>query len=129
MGEYAEAIEEDKSCCIRRKECEGKLAELENKRDVLNLEEAELKCRRDELKASLVLAKEAVKLSRAAQREATLEQQMLHKSCSKVQRAQMDMEEAMDSAVRELKAEEYDAGQVEHAYEHAICKKRAAPED
>lgn len=129
QSEYAEAVSEEESCCTCRTHCEGELGELESQRDVLELRDAELKRRRDELKAAILSSKEAVRSARFAEKEATLEKQSLHKSCSKVEKAQMVMEEAMDSAVRALKAEQYDAGQVEQAYEHANCKKRPAPED
>jgi len=110
--EYAEAAAEEDARRAARGSREAQLASAELARGAAEAEEAEAKRRRDELKIALPLAKEAVKVAARAERDAVAERQALHTACSKVERAQLQMEEAKNSATHILCAEEYDTKQV-----------------
>ncbi|CAK0817548.1 unnamed protein product, partial [Prorocentrum cordatum] len=90
---------------------EARLAELEASRDEAEADEANARQRRDGLKKELPVAKELVAAARAAEKDAVAERHDLHNKCSKVERAQHEMEEAKNSAIRALHAEEYNATQ------------------
>lgn len=115
--EYSEAAAEEEAKRGERGLREADLAAAEGARGAAEMEEAETKRRRDELKAAQPGMKELVRVARAAEKEAALERQALHAACSKVEKAQLQLEEAKNSAVQTLKAEEYDTKQVEQAYE------------
>jgi len=115
-GEHAAAAEEEEAFRDQRAAKEARLAELEASRDEAEADEANARQRRDGLKKELPVAKELVAAARAAEKDAVAERHDLHNKCSKVERAQHEMEEAKNSAIRALHAEEYNATQVEQAY-------------
>jgi len=97
---------------------ETELAAAVTARASAEAEEVESKQKRVELKEAVVVAREALKVACRSEREAAAERQALHAMYSKVEKAQLLMEEAKNSATQILQAEEYDAGQVERAFEH-----------
>lgn len=103
---------------VREERCarESELAAAEEMRQIVDAEEAEAKKRREELKASQSALKEALKAAKSQEREADNERKALHARASKREKEQEMLEEAKNTAVKHLKAEEYDARQVEQAY-------------
>eukprot|EP00928_Gymnodinium_smaydae_P000998 TRINITY_DN10374_c0_g1_i1.p1 TRINITY_DN10374_c0_g1~~TRINITY_DN10374_c0_g1_i1.p1 ORF type:complete len:1481 (-),score=517.39 TRINITY_DN10374_c0_g1_i1:693-4844(-) len=104
----------------RRKELhdvEKACADADAERAAAELEETQRRSRKEELKQMLPLVKEAIKVARAAEKEACGERQAVQAECSKTEKAKLRMEEAKRSAVESLQAEVYDARQVELAYQ------------
>eukprot|EP00435_Cladocopium_sp_Y103_P062515 s1151_g24.t1 len=103
---------------VRGERCtrESELAAAEEMRQIVDAEEAEAKKQREELKASQSALKEALKAAKSQEREADNERKALHARASKREKEQEMLEEAKNTAVKHLKAEEYDARQVEQAY-------------
>lgn len=97
---------------------ESALARVEAARINVEAEEFQLKKRREEVKQAGPAAKEAIKAAKAAEKEARLEKEGLHSQCNKVEKQRQDMEEAKNSAMHNLRAEEYDPKQVGKAYEN-----------
>jgi len=97
---------------------ESALARVEAARINVEAEEFQLKKRRDEVKQAGPAAKEAIRVAKAAEKEARLEKEGLHSQCTKVEKQRQDMEEAKNSAMHNLRAEEYDADQVVKSYEN-----------
>merc|ERR1711957_470427 len=83
------------------------------------LERDQEKCKRqiDEGKKAQPGAKDAVKAAVRAEKDAAQEKQALHNACSKVAKQQDQMETAKNSALHKLMSEDYDAQQVEKAYQ------------
>jgi len=92
--DHAQVQEEEQAQVAQRTEKENELTNAEALRAAAEAEETEMKQRRDDLKAARPVAQEAVRLAKAAEKEATLERQALHAKCSKVEKEQMRMEEA-----------------------------------
>eukprot|EP00928_Gymnodinium_smaydae_P089149 TRINITY_DN7314_c0_g1_i1.p1 TRINITY_DN7314_c0_g1~~TRINITY_DN7314_c0_g1_i1.p1 ORF type:complete len:1488 (-),score=354.37 TRINITY_DN7314_c0_g1_i1:293-4756(-) len=116
---HAEASAEKDAKTAERVACDEAVAAAEAARAQSEREEMQAKLRRDELKASLPQVKEAIKAAKAAEKEAFNDRQQLHAACSKVERAASFVEEAKNSAIQNLQAEEYDAKQVDKAYVQA----------
>jgi len=115
--EFAATFQEAQERRRELTEKEADLASGESARDSADLEERESKRKKDELRSVLLpAAKEAAKSAMRAEKEATAERHALHNACSKVEKNFSQMEDAMNSAVATLKAEDYDSQQVEKAY-------------
>lgn len=97
--------------------------EAEQERSKAETAEAEWKRRREELKADAAAAKEALKPARAAEKAAIAERHTVYVECAKVERSQMKMERAKSDAIKRLTTEDYNANQVQQAYEQ---KRKAA---
>lgn len=115
--ELADATAEESQLREERVARESELSEAEASKAAIEAEDAETKRRRDELKAAQPVAKEAVKVARAAEKEAAGERQALHNTCNKREKEQLQLEEAKNTAVKTLMNEQYDATQVEQAYQ------------
>eukprot|EP00930_Biecheleria_cincta_P046342 TRINITY_DN31958_c0_g1_i1.p1 TRINITY_DN31958_c0_g1~~TRINITY_DN31958_c0_g1_i1.p1 ORF type:complete len:1592 (+),score=415.02 TRINITY_DN31958_c0_g1_i1:431-4777(+) len=115
--EHAGAEKEEAQLKQDRTDREAALVTAEAAKTAAEQQEAEVKNRRDELKGALPAAKEAVKAAQKAEKEATAERQALHTTCSKREREQEKLEAAKSTAVKNLKAEEYDSRQVQKAYD------------
>ncbi|CAK0812774.1 unnamed protein product [Prorocentrum cordatum] len=115
--EFDEATAEEEARRQEREFCDSQAASAEQALAAVEAEVASNKQRLVELKAAQPVAKEAVNAARQALKTAASEKQTLHSACSKVEKAHMQMEEAASSAVQMLKGEQYDANQVEQAYE------------
>jgi len=114
---FDEATAEEEARRKEREFCESEVASAEQSVAAVEAEVASNKQRLMELKAAQPVAKEAVNAARQALKTAASEKQTLHSACSKMEKAHMQMEEAASSAVQNLKGEQYDANQVEQAYE------------
>jgi len=112
---------------VRGERCarESELATAEELRQAVDAEEAEAKKRREELKATQVGLKDALKAAKSQEREADNERKALHARASKREKEREMLEEAKNTAVKHLKAEEYDARQVEQAYSEKRGAKKA----
>lgn len=115
--ELADATAEESQLRDERVSRESELSEAEASKAAVEAEDAETKRRREELKAVVPVAKEAVKAARAAEKEAANERQALHNTCNKREKEQLQLEEAKNTAVKTLMNEQYDATQVEQAYQ------------
>lgn len=113
--EYAEAKAEAeaKKADLESKDAEIKAAEAS--RTQLEVEDAEVKRKRDDLKASIVVMNDDLKKAKKAEKDANLERQALHRSCAKVEQEHSSMELKKKSAKQILQEEEYDETQVEQA--------------
>ncbi|CAE8591768.1 unnamed protein product, partial [Polarella glacialis] len=109
--EHLEATEEEAQLRAERGARESELGATEGAKAAVELEDADMKRRRDELKAAQPRAKEDLKIARLAEKEALNERQALHTQCSRREKEQMQLEEAKNTAVSTLKAEEYKTGQ------------------
>eukprot|EP00442_Polarella_glacialis_P051000 CAMPEP_0115165378 /NCGR_PEP_ID=MMETSP0227-20121206/73564_1 /TAXON_ID=89957 /ORGANISM="Polarella glacialis, Strain CCMP 1383" /LENGTH=1520 /DNA_ID=CAMNT_0002577853 /DNA_START=81 /DNA_END=4643 /DNA_ORIENTATION=- len=121
--EHLEATEEEAQLRAERGARESELGATEGAKAAVELEDADMKRRRDELKAAQPRAKEDLKIARLAEKEALNERQALHTQCSRREKEQMQLEEAKNTAVSTLKAEEYKTGQVSEAYDQRWTKK------
>jgi len=101
---------------LEQDELECKVSECETTKAAAEVKELQLKQRREKLKEAIPLARETAKFARAAEKEAIAERQAVQAQFSKVERAQSKMEDLITSATESLKAEEYDANQVQMAY-------------
>jgi len=134
-SEYKEALQEEERCRQERGARETDLMEGEAANSTAELQEANWKRRRDDLKVGLTKAKESVKCTKSQEKEAAAERQALHTNFSKVEQQQLKMETAKSSAIEMLQAEEYKSDQVEEAFLHAKAQdakratKRKAEED
>lgn len=124
-SEYTEAIADEERCRSERAALESDATAADAARSTAELEESDLKRRRDELKAGLAGAKDAVKSARAKEKEAEVGRQAMITAFSKVERAKMQLETAKTSAVEFLQTEEYDANQVTEAWQAQVAKKRS----
>lgn len=107
---------------LRREEMEASqemLTAAETQRTAVEQEQEQCRVRIKELQASVPEAKMAVKAAATAEKEAAQERQSLHGVCSKVHKQQAQMEDSKSSALNILKSEDYDAQQVEKAYQAA----------
>jgi len=96
---------------------ETQVSVTEVQRNEAECKEVQLKMQREDLKVAIPLAKEAAKVARVIEKEATAEREKVKGKSSKVLRAQSKMEDLMTSAVEKLKSEEYNTRQHEMAYE------------
>jgi hypothetical protein len=115
--DQAEAAAEEQRRLGERKARESELEQAEVCKAAAERKETDARRRRDELRSEKPAALDAVKNSRAAEKEAAQERLALHNNCSKVEKAHLQLEEAKSSAMQSLMAEEYDASQVEKAYQ------------
>jgi len=114
--EKAEAAKEEEARRVDRTQAEADLAAAEAAKSATEAEQAETVRRRDELKASMPAAKEAVRAAKLAEKEAQQAKAALHAKCSKVEKEQLQFEEAKTSAIQTLRSETYDPNQVQAAY-------------
>jgi len=128
--EVAEAAREEEMLRRERLSCEAAVADAATARAAVEAQEANHKRRRIELRATAAATQAALKPAKAAEREAAAGRaSLLSHYSKKAARGQMKMELTMARssakeallAVRALKEEEYDANQVEEAYQ---AKKR-----
>jgi len=127
--EQQQAEAEEMNLRSERSGKESDLAAAEAARQAAHQEEVEIKRQRDELKASqLPKARDAMKAARTAEREADAERKALHARAKEREKEQERLEEAKTTAVKQLKDEEYDARQVELAYEEKRGSKKAPAE-
>lgn len=117
--EYAQVAAKEESSRTEVCNKDRDLSDAEAAWSAVEAEEGNLKRRRDELRAALPLAKEAMQAAKRSEKEALGERQALHAAASKAEKAQLQMEEAKQSATQILHAEAYDVNQVERAFEHA----------
>jgi len=112
--------------------CEQALLEAEAQRNSAEVDHVGQKCRRSECMAAIGSARAQLRPARIAEKEASAGRLALLGHYSKADRGQLKAElhaaansakEAI-SAVRALKAEEYDANQVEDAYNQCQAKKK-----
>lgn len=108
-----------------RQVCEQALLEAEGQRSAAEAEDLGQKRRRSECKAAITSAKVSLKPAKAAEKHASAKRAALLSHYSKADKCQIEQEinaseksasEAL-SAVKALRAEEYDANQVEEAYQ------------
>jgi len=116
---------DERSRRLKRETCEVEVEATRAMRDAAEADQAKWKRRRDELRGSLGSTFLDVLRSRAAMAEAASEQEALKSWCSRAENVQVNMESAISSAVKVLRGEQYNAKQVEEAYE-ARRKQRTA---
>jgi SNF2 family DNA or RNA helicase len=117
--DLAKASAEDGVRRQDRSRREEELDAAERARAEVETEEVEIKRQRDELKKAIPRAKEAIKLAKQNEKEAGTKRQELHNDCVKVERQASAVEQAKNSAMETLEMEEYDANQVDKAYDKA----------
>lgn len=124
-GEYKEALTAEERERSARLACEQALIEAEGQQSAAEVEHAGQKCRRSECQAAMSSARTKLKPAKVAEREASAGRVAVLNHYSKVDKGQIKVEldatansakEAF-SALNALKAEEYDANQVEEAYQ------------
>eukprot|EP00933_Yihiella_yeosuensis_P041085 TRINITY_DN35525_c0_g1_i1.p1 TRINITY_DN35525_c0_g1~~TRINITY_DN35525_c0_g1_i1.p1 ORF type:complete len:1432 (-),score=477.17 TRINITY_DN35525_c0_g1_i1:154-3870(-) len=127
--ELAEAMKEEAHAVEQRKTRESELGQAEAAKSSAEAEEAEMKKRRDELKAAQPEVKKALQAAQKAEKEANSGRQALHNLSNKRQQEKLQLEEMKNSAVSNLKNEEYNASQVDQAYAVVKKAKKAAQAD
>jgi len=124
-GEHEEALAAEERERSSRLACDQALLEAERQQGTAEVENVGQKCRRSECQAAISSARTKLRPAKVAEKEASTGRAALLSHYSKADKGQIKVEleatassakEAL-SAVRALKAEEYDANQVEDAYQ------------
>lgn len=115
--EHAAAEAEVRARQAKREACEVEVEAARALRDAAEADEAMWRRRRDELRVALGSTYLALLRSSAAVQGAASEQEALRAWCTRNDNLQMRMESNATSAVEVLRAEQYNAKQVEEAYQ------------
>jgi SNF2 family DNA or RNA helicase len=132
-GEHQDSLAAEERESSSRLACEQALLEAEALQSAAEVETAGQKCRRSECQANIAAARSKLKPAKVAEKQASAGRVALLNHYTKVDKGQIKMElQATESSAKEarsalsaLKAEEYDANQVEEAYNQARKKLRA----
>jgi hypothetical protein len=132
-GEHQDSLAAEERESSSRLACEQALLEAEALQSAAEVETAGQKCHRFECQANIAAARSKLKPAKVAEKQASAGRVALLNHYTKVDKGQIKMElQATESSAKEarsalsaLKAEEYDANQVEEAYNQARKKLRA----
>eukprot|EP00931_Biecheleriopsis_adriatica_P045058 TRINITY_DN25823_c0_g1_i1.p1 TRINITY_DN25823_c0_g1~~TRINITY_DN25823_c0_g1_i1.p1 ORF type:complete len:1592 (+),score=460.64 TRINITY_DN25823_c0_g1_i1:38-4777(+) len=122
---HDEAAAEHEAKLEALKACQAEASSAEAVKKDADSKVAALKQKYEEMKKEHLDAKGALKPMRVAEKAAKVGRQAVIKELQKVEKAKLKVEEAKESALKKLTSEEYDAKQVEQAYEQ---KRKAAAE-